>query len=434
MLNIFTEPDEDIFQEVNSDPLGIRVIWSDYGRRLFGGKITTVATDIRNYTLNLFHHWIIKEFIDSNPELYTRTLNNFMVLRTREMFVDGVLMYMEDIWVHSMYTAHDSDVDKGAVLGISKASEFHNNSKVIDLKIDPNSGILVRQRGLGVNGRYKGPFTAMDIMTRSYTYTNNWDVINSFFTKKHDFQKLKELIIGRVKSLLQNKKNEEPWSDIENESQEIIRLYRSCFGKHQQVAQESKDIWIKLLGFGQGAAGELFSIVNNSSESDVEEIIKQGLSGSLPDKEKGMLNDVLLIEPFLVWASKFFEAIQYIKHKNINLIVEYVQKNLAQFKESLLLDLESLSEPDRINARLAKMIAVFKNNPIENAIPELLKYHTQVMKERDAFPWVEVDGDRIIHSTPGNSLEDYDRKEWKNNYYIFALMSFCRGFKNNEAV
>ena len=97
-------------------------------------------------------------------------------------------------------------------------------------------------------------------------------------------------------------------------------------------------------------------------------------------------------------------------------------------------NLESLSEPDRINARLVKMIAVFKNNTIENAIPELLKYHTQVMKERDAFPWVEVDGDRIIHSTPGNALEDYDRKEWKNNYYIFALMSFCRGFKNNEAV
>jgi hypothetical protein len=434
MHNIFTEPDEDIFQEVNSDPLGIRVIWSDYGRRIFGSKITTVATDIRNYTLNLFHHWIIKEFIGSNPELYTRTLNNFKVLRTREMFVDGLLMYLEDIWVHSMYTAPDNDVDKGAVLGISKASEFHNNGKTIDLEIDPNAGILVRQRGLGVNGRYKGPFTAMDIMTRSYTYTNNWDDINSFFSKKQDFQRLQELIIGRVKSILQKKKNKEQWFDIVDESQEIIQLYRSCFGKHQEIAEKSKEIWIKLLGFDQGAAGELFSIVNISKESGVEDIIKQALSGSLSDKEKGILKDVLLIEPFLVWATKFFEAIQYIKHKNVGQIVEYVKNDLEQFKQALLLDLESLSEPDRINARLAKMIAVFKNNTIENAIPELLKYHTQVMKERDAFPWVEVDGDRIIHSTPGNSLEDYDRKEWKNNYYIFALMSFCRGFKNNEAV
>ena len=59
---IFTEYDDSIAAEISRDPLGMQSIWTSFGQRIFEKRTTSVATDIRNYTINLFHHYVINRY------------------------------------------------------------------------------------------------------------------------------------------------------------------------------------------------------------------------------------------------------------------------------------------------------------------------------------------------------------------------------------
>lgn len=58
-----TEYDESLTGEMNIDPLGQQVIWSSWGQDLFHGRITSIANDVRQYTLNLLHHSVIRKIM-----------------------------------------------------------------------------------------------------------------------------------------------------------------------------------------------------------------------------------------------------------------------------------------------------------------------------------------------------------------------------------
>ena len=58
-----TEYDEGVSSELNLDPLGLQVIWSAYGQKIFKNRISSISNDVRNYTLNLFHHYIVRAVV-----------------------------------------------------------------------------------------------------------------------------------------------------------------------------------------------------------------------------------------------------------------------------------------------------------------------------------------------------------------------------------
>ena len=74
--NIFTDYDESIFSDSSIDPMGLRIIWTSLGGKIFHNKLNTVSTDIKLYTLNLFHHYLIQkcitEEVDSVNQLIDR--------------------------------------------------------------------------------------------------------------------------------------------------------------------------------------------------------------------------------------------------------------------------------------------------------------------------------------------------------------------------
>lgn len=47
-----TEYDDSLTGELNVDPLGQLVIWSSWGQDIFHSRITSIANDVRQYTLN----------------------------------------------------------------------------------------------------------------------------------------------------------------------------------------------------------------------------------------------------------------------------------------------------------------------------------------------------------------------------------------------
>ena len=63
--SLFTEYDENISAGLNVDPLGLQVIWSVYGQKIFQNKVSSISNDVRNFTINLFHHYIIKNLIEN---------------------------------------------------------------------------------------------------------------------------------------------------------------------------------------------------------------------------------------------------------------------------------------------------------------------------------------------------------------------------------
>ena len=52
--NIFTIPDKNLISDGSVDPMGMQMIWTYFGQLIFHNKLTTVSTDVRNYSINLY--------------------------------------------------------------------------------------------------------------------------------------------------------------------------------------------------------------------------------------------------------------------------------------------------------------------------------------------------------------------------------------------
>lgn len=58
-----TEYDDSLTSELNIDPFGQLVIWSSWGQDIFHSRITSIANDVRRYTLNLLHHSVLRQIL-----------------------------------------------------------------------------------------------------------------------------------------------------------------------------------------------------------------------------------------------------------------------------------------------------------------------------------------------------------------------------------
>ncbi len=53
-----TDYDDSLTGESHIDPMGMLVIWSAYGHQIFQNRVNSISNDVRNYTLNLFNHYL----------------------------------------------------------------------------------------------------------------------------------------------------------------------------------------------------------------------------------------------------------------------------------------------------------------------------------------------------------------------------------------
>lgn len=138
--SVFTERDDSIFKETSSDPLGMRVIWTYYGQLIFNQKLTTVATDIRNYTVNLMNYSLLFQLDDILSHYASRHK-----VRKDDISL-GLLIMLEDIITYSLIegnevTTNNNEVDLGGVLGSWKGQIRYQENLNPVIKIDKNAGI-----------------------------------------------------------------------------------------------------------------------------------------------------------------------------------------------------------------------------------------------------------------------------------------------------
>jgi hypothetical protein len=190
---IFTIPDKDLISDGSVDPMGMQMIWTFFGQRIFQNKLTTVSTDLRNYTINLLHHFVLYRFENEKNEEFSQAKKDFPFYRDSYDAKAGMLIFMEDLLVYSLMD-QKGPVNTFALLGSNKAEDdlqrANGNYSEIEIHAERSKGVLVRQIQLGVNGRYKGPFMNMGLMSKNFEYTPEFERIEQLFSQWPEGNKL----------------------------------------------------------------------------------------------------------------------------------------------------------------------------------------------------------------------------------------------------
>lgn len=450
MTDIFTDADETIFYEGSIDPMGLRMIWTSLGNRIFGNKLNTISTDIRFYTLNLFHHHVIYQI---EKELADRILNitGREPYNTKIDLRDGLIIFLESLLVQA-FDMLGNENESETIMNVPgimkfKGLKLHDsgNSNVRYLFVDKKKGILVRHILLGIHGRYKGPFRQMDIFGDRDYYLNTqiWNEASKLFSVS-PWSELANELRGILKNwvLVKSRASSKPIR-VNTErilSERLIEAYRSIKNPVNYTRKSLVEFWEDRLGLHSGIAGILYASVKNAKESDSYENILRVALRSSDQNHSGCLAAICAIEPFLACMDMMFRRIS--RRGTIDIDKDLVQfaehwlrsnavspENISKFLSEEFMDSQALF-------RLKKLLSIYseciRTNDSKLFIRSIIDYHKNLMESRGKFPWISIGikGNITQHrSTKYGEDESKAMKEttWVNNYYLPTLESLYKG-------
>lgn len=257
---IFTTPDPTLTQEGSVDPMGMQMIWTDYGQKIFNNKLTTVSTDIRNYTINLFHHYLLYTFEREDSDTFQAAKVRFKDYTVDYDTKAGILIFLEDLLLYSILEAEKQglEVDTSGMLGSFNARrKWTTEIESIVLEAEKNEGVFVRQIVLGVNGRYKGPFISMGLFKgRLFGYNEMaWPKVKDLMEQWEVGMRLAEKLTQIMKEVLSEGAGDHPrrpFTDYQSD-RDLQSLYAQCFGQ-KKVVPHLREFWERQLGLRSGAA------------------------------------------------------------------------------------------------------------------------------------------------------------------------------------
>lgn len=429
---IFTEFDEEIYLGLDRDPLGFQMIWTHYGQKIFQNKTTSVANDIRNYTLNLIHHWVIRSLRDTT--FYTALIKHE---KNEKATIEKLVITLEMMVVYACFTMKWKN-SKG-ILGIGNAQVRWNNQSSIDINLkailDDKYSLLVRQISLGVNGRYKGPFMKMNFFDSDYSsttkeYVFTWDKAVDELGKHPKIVALHDALIGTfsqhdLSKPLQFHKDK---SWVEN--------YTDLFENPIEWKNFAHVFWPSFLGFTSGQAQAIYDeltkmqCADSLKSSNFQSIFVQA-SSKLKNQEQNHIEHILTLEPILSKIDALFYLL--LDQGQIDERSKKVWKN-QDFSQFELLISEG---PYRLK-RLKKLL-----NNKNNLEKEIVDYHTSVMQERGLSPWMSYNNNGSVQifikrrTINRDALAERIRKpndqtEWIHPYYLDSMKAIICGMMQEE--
>ncbi len=141
LSSFFTEYDDSLSAGILRDPLGFQVIWSTLGKRIFNNKITSISTDIRNFTINLFNHYIVKTIEeDFNIQIH-KNLYEFYVNKSHNIFKTSLIIFLENLLVYSFIeNPENKNINIEGLLGSLNATNKYKKDSNIDLGVIKHLG------------------------------------------------------------------------------------------------------------------------------------------------------------------------------------------------------------------------------------------------------------------------------------------------------
>lgn len=452
LSEIFTDFDESIFSDGSIDPMGLRIIWTSIGSKIFHNKLNTISTDIKFYTLNLFHHYLIQKCISEDEDSVNKLIRKKPYYNKSDLF-EGLVIFLENLLTNATYNVGDSLL---MVPGKNKLGNLKRNDAkkqtVETISVNRDKGILVRQYLLGIHGRHKGPFQQMGVFNEIaediYNNPNIWKEAADIFKTK-PWKDAAEVLTNLIKNKLL-KSNTKSGSFIEYKvedilTQDITEKYAALLNKEIYYKESIRTFWLNRLGLKQDTAGILYKeyLKQESKEINYQKIIVNANKAS-NDQFLGAIN---AIEPLLTLIDKCIKRILSVATIVIDSVLEsFIDKwlNNNEVDENKIKTYLSNAyiNQEAIN-RLQKLLDIYTaakkaDKCAEHFIIHLIKYHQDIMKSRGNLHWVSIGADNKISVHRSNYISDQYleylvSKKWVNSYYLPTVHSLHKGLVNETA-
>ncbi|MFD2640955.1 hypothetical protein [Pseudomonas japonica] len=453
-----TEYDEDLSGDSQTDPLGVLTIWSAFGQEIFRNRVNSVSNDVRNYTLNLLHHAVIKDVLDDADTRLSKALDEQSGGRHGLALRQACLVYLENIFTYAMVTAApETGVDSQGVLGASKARVR------LELDGDPflrfthkdDGYLLVRQLGLGVSGRYKTPFMQIGFFSDRYNYHHRqeaallWVKVKEMIEAHPPFCVLFQEARRHLQGFFPRFRAG-GGSALGQIPGDLMEAYRRALPNSAQVGADTRDFWLAVTGLNTGAAGTLLRVLDDQARHDPDSRMPIQQLFALAEKncseapERRKLVHVQQVEPLLAQADLLFTLACHRRHQRFAEIETHwhglgrdagtlpaAAARIADHPE--LLEIPSHSG----RRRLQRLMCMARQQRFSDQLRSLLDYHAMVMRERGQLPWVQIEqADRIKLNARTKALpaaQDAPMHRWVNTYYIPQFDNLVTGYRGGQA-
>lgn len=451
-----TEYDDSLSGESYIDPLGMLIIWSAYGREIFENRVNSISNDVRNYTLNLFHHYLVRRLIqDQRVSLSKRLIEVYGGKDTR-FFKYACLLHLENLFTFSILKHEGKGVDSSGVLGISNGrrrwNETEGNPSLI-FSHDKPGHLLVRQIGLGVSGRYKTPLMEIGYFDGNYHYhlpcaETLWQKAEAFITDNKLLHALADMLVKYMQEMLtQNSK--QPETQFSAIPEKLPSAYAKAFASSGAVGTYARQYWLSVTGLKNGAAGALLAVLDeNAKREQPEDFAPQRLMAladrtTLLPEERRKIKHIEQLEPFLADAMLLFTLLTHKKSQPLRAVFER-WKAFGRDEQTLPRRAQGLRDDPILlgvvaggaRARLNALLQFADATTLSDQIRLLVKYHGGVMKERGQQPWLTlVDGGVKVHVRPMRkpSEDEWPNGVWYHSYYLPQFKWLVRGYQGMTA-
>lgn len=469
LQDLLTDYDDSLSGDSFIDPLGQLVIWSAYGQEIFRNRVNSVSNDVRNFTLNLLHHGVIRSLLLDEEVQVSDALAHELGPKESLSFIHACLIHLENIFTYSMvdHPEHDG-IDTQGILGGSKGRAALDDGKngrnpQLVFTDKPEGQLLVRQLGLGVSGRYKTPFVEMGFFDQSYGYfgqtaNDRWSAFEQLLSRnmplEHCFAEARKHLINLLASA-QNKAQMPPVMNLADIPLDLKKAYRSAFRTGAKVGSETREFWLSVTGLNKGAAGALLRILEKRlSESRSNEIAPEKLHPQFivqdavnlidhDDTERQKLINIQLIEPLLAEVDLLFQVARYKKVQSLVEIrdhwegLERSDVTLPRYADIVRSNPEALAVLRGTGRhRLEKLLHLAQLETLEEQLESLIDYHDGVMKQRGQLRWLELtrNGEVQNHGRTTSLPAKGERPlgTWVNSYYLHQFNYLVSGYYGGD--
>lgn len=447
-----TEYDDTLNSELNVDPLGLQIIWSAFGQAIFRNRINSVTNDVRNYTINLFHHYVIKNLVEDHGIVLGKALQERYESKQELNFKYACLIHMENLLVYSMISQQRENTDTAGILGISKARRKWNESggnPELRFGHESECQVLARQVMLGVSGRYKTPLAELKFFDREYRYDRPesmvpWQKAEHLIKQNAGLLRLFEKLRKHLLVLIRQRSRRGLRMHFRDVDPQLKSAYVDAFASPVSVGSYAGAFWVGLTGLNSGAAGAIYHVLRDSMLSSDNKILplpglfEQAEKRVNPDErtERAKLTHVRKLEPYLSALDLMFSLMLTRKKQNLQDVVsawEEMGRN-----EQTLPGLAAAITGEAIfsclsptgKSRLEQLLKVSAHPGVSQQLEALLSFHSQVMEGRGQHPWVRLQGKTLelnIQPRRAPRIEERGPEVWIHTYYIPQFKNLLRG-------
>lgn len=448
-MDYFTDQDGTILGSAQSDPMGLGVIWTGFAAKLFRTRVNSIVNDVRAYTVNLFHHYMVYR-------IRAKRDAKWWVPPTRKKFQEGeapefsrmMLVNLEKILLWAFCAdGYDKHKETG-LIGLANARNALERFGIQGYKfvLDHSKGeVLSRQAQLGFSGRYRTPFTVhLELLDprsgHPWEFAERWTEIDELFQSHTDFRKLAQALETSLCGILSKSADE---FTVRSLDESIGALEVRCFGDVEELLSAFGPFWMERLGLHEGETSWLWKALPEDPGTpwmEPRDLYLNALAlaqqqGSGPSS--GILQMIVELEPFLGRLALIFEGLLQVQNQTFELAVAWVQGRYGQYP------LREVSPPDPGSLIAAldgegktrlRQILEFTDLDAQELVVQIVGYHKGVSDYRKSEPWVQwVEGSWRRNLI----LKDADPSEpdplWVHGYYAGSFLAVAQAIRRGVA-